>query len=645
MDKKTASVIAKNKSSTSGQLDSIVGIDVSVDRLLAWHRNSSPLLLENLAQSIDKTVQKRVAANSNTSSQTLLNLANDKTLEASLVWNSNLSPELLEKLSHSRNRNIRNRVVLNHKTPSDVLIRLAPEFPDVFFENQAWKELFRIPENLELLIKGLRAKRGAMSTLFRRPCPHPILLWIAMYGTNQERLKLVELEECTLDMLQAIVHTPGFAKATIIARSLVAVAEKAMNPKTSASDLNACFGVKDWIDLLLARHPLSSPELLGKLSDSYDDEIRKNIVIHPNVTLDLFKSLGEQYPWEMLKNPELSSFIQIEPHLLLDFPTIYSSPACPVASLKLAAKQGSRLQQLNVLRNPASPESIKEKLSANYFYNEAVTKLNKLIRSQVGVKKQFLEAYMESPAFYCMPNFLPLDRDNPSHRIEDQVIRGFPFTSKSYPWPMTEGSFHQPIAQINLKKAGELLGDNLGDGLLQVWLEVDETEPHIRIIPESSLSEPLDIFYPDNPFWEDELSGVLIYRNFNDLPTPRIEWIPMGKMFPNPFLTHSDWWEIDLELDYDTVEKLSEKINEIGIPMNMQSYFGSDAFLRLGGYPDADGNNSSLIEWPKYTSKGSAQPEKLLLYIAGSDMFCLAVTYSMNASNEIKFDVRMSCDR
>ena len=645
MDKKTPISIAKNKSSTSEQLSLIAGIDMSVDRLLAWHQNASPELLENLALSIDKIVLKRVAFNPTTPKQTLLNLSNNKALEFLLVCNHSVFPELLEKLSHSRNKSTRSRVALNHKTPSNVLIRLAPEFPDICYKNLAFENILGNPDELEVLMKALRAKRGAIEAIIRRTCPNPILLWIAMYGTNQERLKLVELEECTLDMLQAIARTPGFAKATIIARSLVAVAEKAMNPKTSAFDLNGCVGVKDWIDLLLTRHPFSSPELLEKLSDSYDDEIRKNIVIHSNVPLYLFKSLGEQYPWEMLKNPELSAFLQKEPDLVHDFHAIYASPACPSANLKWAAKQGTKLQQLNVLRNPTSPDIIKENLSANYFYSEAVAKLNKLIRTQTGVTKQFLEAYMESPASYCMPNFIPLDRDNPSHRIEDQVIRGFPFTSKSYPWPMTEGSFHQPIAQINLKRAGELLSDNLGDGLLQVWLEVDETEPHIRIVPESSLSEPLDMFYPDNPFWEDVYGGALISRNFNDLPTPRIEWIPMGKMFPDPFLTHSDWCEIDLELDYDAVETLSEKINKIGIPMNMQSYFGGDTFLRLGGYPDVDGNNSGLIEWPKYTSQGSIQPEKLLLYIASHDMFCLAVTYRMNASNEIKFDVHMSCDR
>jgi len=67
------------------------------------------------------------------------------------------------------------------------------------------------------------------------------------------------------------------------------------------------------------------------------------------------------------------------------------------------------------------------------------------------------------------------------------------------------------------------------------------------------------------------------------------------------------------------VEKLGEQIDKIGLPTNKQSYYGSDTFLWLGGYPDSDGNNSGLIEWPKYTSKGSVQPEKLLLYIASSD--------------------------
>lgn len=43
MDKKTATAIAKNKSSTSEQLELIACIDISVDRLLAWHPNSSPL--------------------------------------------------------------------------------------------------------------------------------------------------------------------------------------------------------------------------------------------------------------------------------------------------------------------------------------------------------------------------------------------------------------------------------------------------------------------------------------------------------------------------------------------------------------------------------------------------------------------------
>lgn len=48
MDKKTATVIAKNAESPPDQLESIVGIDQSVDRSIAKHPNASVMLLEKL---------------------------------------------------------------------------------------------------------------------------------------------------------------------------------------------------------------------------------------------------------------------------------------------------------------------------------------------------------------------------------------------------------------------------------------------------------------------------------------------------------------------------------------------------------------------------------------------------------------------
>jgi hypothetical protein len=75
MDIKIATSIAKNKSSTSEQLESAFGVDASIDRLLAKHTNSATELLEKLSHSSDKTVCRNVAANPNIPRRVLINLA------------------------------------------------------------------------------------------------------------------------------------------------------------------------------------------------------------------------------------------------------------------------------------------------------------------------------------------------------------------------------------------------------------------------------------------------------------------------------------------------------------------------------------------------------------------------------------------
>ena len=75
MDKAIATSIAKNKASTSEQLESAFGVDASIDRLLAKHTNSATELLEKLSHSSDKTVCRNVAANPNIPRRVLINLA------------------------------------------------------------------------------------------------------------------------------------------------------------------------------------------------------------------------------------------------------------------------------------------------------------------------------------------------------------------------------------------------------------------------------------------------------------------------------------------------------------------------------------------------------------------------------------------
>ena len=74
--------------------------------------------------------------------------------------------------------------------------------------------------------------------------------------------------------------------------------------------------------------------------------------------------------------------------------------------------------------------------------------------------------------------------ENVDHVIRDGDMFGcFPWTSESYPWPNKAA----PGIQVDLRRMSQLSGENLGDGLLQVWFD-DETEDLsdptvIRVIP------------------------------------------------------------------------------------------------------------------------------------------------------------------
>ena len=338
-----------------------------------------------------------------------------------------------------------------------------------------------------------------------------------------------------------------------------------------------------------------------------------------------------------------------------------------LSEIERVVDHGSPWEKFLVLSIPSIPKDVRDQLSPEHFYNDAVARLEKFAQKQIKENKHlgvyeccvqdpdtkllrfykrskmklFFDAYMQTAVPYCMPKLLPLDHANPSHRLADQVIRGFPFTSASYQWPTDKNGKHlHPIVQISLERAGKLLDANLGEGLLQVWLDNQSLNPIIRVIPPSALSDPMDTFYPedascDSPFTHD----------MGSFPHPRIEWLPMGRMFPCLYSTNTDWWDIELEIPDTTIEELSEKIDTLGIPRYMRNYFGCRAPLRLGGFPDSGGNAMCLISWPNYGSHGCVLPEKVLLYMHGGDTFCLVVTFEHDDAGNVEFDARISYDR
>jgi hypothetical protein len=133
--------------------------------------------------------------------------------------------------------------------------------------------------------------------------------------------------------------------------------------------------------------------------------------------------------------------------------------------------------------------------------------------------KEALQIYSKEGRPFALPSFKVQERSSIKQRTAD-LLGGFPFTSDAYPWPVggKDGLHMQPIIQINLEKAGQLLNFNFGEGLLQLWgvvgkddksfdiielaFDSDKTKGvHARIIPiQESINKPCD-FYPDFSPW------------------------------------------------------------------------------------------------------------------------------------------------
>jgi hypothetical protein len=74
------------------------------------------------------------------------------------------------------------------------------------------------------------------------------------------------------------------------------------------------------------------------------------------------------------------------------------------------------------------------------------------------------------------------------------LLGGLPFISEEHPWPLNDqGQPYLPLLQISLDEVSLLSGQDFGLGLLQVWLDINDSDlPNVvRVIERSDLNAPM----------------------------------------------------------------------------------------------------------------------------------------------------------
>lgn len=189
---------------------------------------------------------------------------------------------------------------------------------------------------------------------------------------------------------------------------------------------------------------------------------------------------------------------------------------------------------------------------------------------------KILDRYMVSSRPYCPASFSAQDSSDMNQRFHD-MVGGIPFTNAEYPWPETpQSQMHmQPLVQLNLSNAGEALGLDVGEGLLQVWGGVYNTwddcdfrDPLLlRVIPSDQLhGSPSDFIPTEQPWLNKRLVGnapVFFMDLQEDHPAfglPLIRWKAVRPMFGNFHHLYNLLTSDEIEEMGGTSSRLDERI-------------------------------------------------------------------------------------
>lgn len=167
---------------------------------------------------------------------------------------------------------------------------------------------------------------------------------------------------------------------------------------------------------------------------------------------------------------------------------------------------------------------------------------------------------------------------------KSNMFGGLPFTSETHPWPWNDRQNpYYPLIQIDLNNISQLCSKNFGNGLLQVWLDISDSDfpSIIRVIDPEDLTQDLLQDAPSiESIQEVDESGI---------------WFGISTQFTFKFMGHmlAHWGDGDAEWDYE--RDLSEKEEEI--------------LNRLEELSEAHGYRSLSTNWLMgYPDRGSGSP-------------------------------------
>lgn len=255
---------------------------------------------------------------------------------------------------------------------------------------------------------------------------------------------------------------------------------------------------------------------------------------------------------------------------------------------------------------------VEEKLGNGYqkVFGDQVEKIQpkglaSLERKEVSpLVKKAVRIYTNTSAPFCEPVFCKFDSKNSTHRLSDQVLGGFPYTSDDNPWPQNSyGVEMQFLAQVDLANASQLLGEDFGSDLLQVFAHDHDfcDEFLLRVISRQDLSSPMHLAFPKH-MKEFNRDGMLNLGGMR-VKSPRIEWKPAQLMhYPSIWSRICGADEtVEVIEPSDVSDALSDAIDEDGWAsgINRPVFKGLRGRKRcpnvyLGGYPFGEGNGWNL---------------------------------------------------